>query len=109
MFDIAINGFAVVGGDNFNFQTIDYSHFIPFNKQEYYHPYCPIDFSNDTSDDVVTPLPIYPLTKQCWFGDKYVALADINTDVPFVNNWFLNWIPQLISNYSGISPISSPK
>jgi len=53
MFDIAINGMAVVGGPGFNFSTIDYSQFVPFNKQEYFHPYCPIDFSNNTSDEVV--------------------------------------------------------
>jgi alpha-amylase len=55
MFDIAINGMALVGGDTFDFKTIDYSHFIPFNKSDYFHPYCPIDFSNDTSNDVVCP------------------------------------------------------
>jgi alpha-amylase len=53
MFDIAINGMGLVGGDSFTFQNIDYSHFNPFNKPEYYHPYCPIDFANDTSCEVV--------------------------------------------------------
>jgi hypothetical protein len=48
------------------------------------------------------------LTNQCWFGDKYVALADINTDNTFVSNWLLNWIPQLISNYSGTCPLFIP-
>ena len=48
------------------------------------------------------------LTNQCWFGDKYVALADINTDNTFVSNWILNWIPQLISNYSGSCPLFIP-
>ena len=57
MFDIAINGMGLVGGDSFTFQNIDYSHFNPFNKPEYYHPYCPIDFANDTSCEVVRPCP----------------------------------------------------
>ena len=56
MFDIAINGMGLVGGDSFTFQNLDYSHFNPFNKPEFYHPYCPIDFANDTSCEIVGPL-----------------------------------------------------
>jgi hypothetical protein len=57
MFDIAINGMAVVGGDTFTFSQVDYSHFVPFNKAEYFHPYCQMDYSNATSDDVVRHPP----------------------------------------------------
>ena len=57
MFDIAINGFGIVGSATFNFQNIDYSHFVPFNKAEEYHPYCAIDFSNQTSCEYVHPPP----------------------------------------------------
>ena len=57
MFDIAINGMGLVGGDTFNFQNIDYSHFVPLNKPEFYHPYCAMDFSSDVSCDNVPPFP----------------------------------------------------
>jgi len=60
MFDIAINGMAVVGGDTFTFSQVDYSHFVPFNKAEYFHPYCQMDYSNATSDDVVRHPPPSP-------------------------------------------------
>ena len=60
----------------------------PFNSSDDFHPYCPIDYSNDTSGD------------KCWAGDLNVALADLNTDNPYVVNYLNGWIHDLVINYS---------
>lgn len=40
------------------------------------------------------------LTTQCWLGDDTVALADVDTDLPAVQNEYNSWINELVSNYS---------
>jgi hypothetical protein len=68
MVDIVTNHMAYAGcGD-----CVDYSQFNPFNKQSYYHPFCLIDYSNQTSVEQVSGLAIpsysWLLKKLCSAG-----------------------------------------
>jgi alpha-amylase len=47
MVDVVVNHNGYNGAP----ADVDYSVFNPFNKQEYFHPYCAIDYS-DTSNAV---------------------------------------------------------
>jgi hypothetical protein len=60
MFDIAVMGMALIGatqaGQSYNFDApgaVNYSVFVPFNSSEYFHPYCVMDYSNETSCQTV--------------------------------------------------------
>jgi len=45
MLDIVVNNMAYHGPPS----MVDYGSMQPLNKQEYYHTYCPIDYTNRTS------------------------------------------------------------
>ncbi|EME39333.1 glycoside hydrolase family 13 protein [Dothistroma septosporum NZE10] len=84
MVDVVANNMAYDGAPkNVNYSTIN-----PFNSQSQYHPYCAIDWSNQTS------------IQQCWAGDQTVSLPDLRTEDPSIQNTFNAWISQLVSNYS---------
>ncbi|PIB03036.1 Alpha-amylase A type-3 [Cercospora beticola] len=68
--------------------AVKYDHLYPFNDAKYYHPYCPLDYSNKTS------------VEQCWMGDTVVPLPDLRTEDAAVQQRFQSWITQLVSNYS---------
>lgn len=51
MLDIVVNNMAYSG----NPTDVNYRSISPLNKQEYFHPYCPIDFTNRTSTLYVPP------------------------------------------------------
>ncbi|QRV74917.1 alpha-amylase [Ceratobasidium sp. AG-Ba] len=53
-----------------------------------YHPYCPIDYQNQTS------------IEQCWMGDEKVALVDVNTEDETVVLKYYEWITNLVQEYS---------
>jgi alpha-amylase len=84
MVDIAPNHMGYAGTP----ASIDYSVFTPFNRQSYFHPYCTIDYSSDTS------------VKQCWLGSNNVPLPDLKTEDSGVQNIFDSWIAQLVQNYT---------
>ena len=88
MSDAAINDFgAVVNGNEES--DIDYSQFVPFNSQEYFHTYCPItDYSNYTD------------AQMCWLGSDVVALPDFYTEKQEVLDIMSDWIVGLVQNYS---------
>jgi len=67
--------------------TPDYSKYL-FTDQSYYHPYCPVDFSNLTSE------------QQCWLEDLKVPLPDVNTENPTVVSKYSQWIADLVQTYS---------
>lgn len=54
----------------------EYKKMFPFNKREYYHEGCPMDFTNQTS------------VEDCWLYD----LADLAQENSFVKTYLLNWI-----------------
>ncbi|KAG9668389.1 putative alpha-amylase, partial [Aureobasidium melanogenum] len=84
MVDIVTNhmGFAGCGG------CVDYSIFNPFNKEAYYHPFCLIDYKNETSIEM------------CWEGDNVVSLPDIRTEDSIVQSMWAKWVKELVANYT---------
>jgi len=59
-----------------------------FKNQSQYHPYCPIDWNNETS------------LQHCWLGDTKVPLPDLNTEDPTVVSVFGGWIKSLVQQYN---------
>ncbi|KAG9124675.1 hypothetical protein FRC07_010661 [Ceratobasidium sp. 392] len=58
-----------------------------FKDPTQYHPYCPIDYKNQTS------------VEQCWMGDDKVALVDVNTEDESVVIQYQGWIANLVQEY----------
>ncbi|KAH9483823.1 Alpha-amylase A [Psilocybe cubensis] len=67
--------------------TPDYSKFM-FKDPSMYHPYCPIDWGNTTSE------------QDCWLGDTKVPLPDLDTTNPTVIQQYGDWIADLVTEYS---------
>lgn len=89
MVDIVVNH----NGWNGNETSVDYSVFKPFDDIEYYHSFCNVDYSNNTS------------IQDCWLGDSNVELVDLRTEDTAVAQEYQTWIQQLVSNYSSKSTI----
>ena len=51
MLDIVVNNMAFSGAPG----KVDYGSLQPLNKEGYFHPYCPIDYTNRTSTLDVFP------------------------------------------------------
>ncbi|KAL3417883.1 alpha amylase [Phlyctema vagabunda] len=86
MVDVVVNHMAIAGpGEKANFSGLS-----PFNKAEYYHPYCVIT-------DYLHNKTIY---QNCWMGDDIVALADLDTENEFVISTWQTWITNLVADYS---------
>ncbi|KAI5273292.1 putative alpha-amylase [Aureobasidium subglaciale] len=84
MVDIVTNHMAYVGcGD-----CVDYSKITPFDKESYYHPFCLIDYNNQTS------------MESCWAGDNIVSLPDLRVEESNVQEMWATWIKQLVANYT---------
>ncbi|KAI0273856.1 glycoside hydrolase family 13 protein [Gloeopeniophorella convolvens] len=66
--------------------TPDYSNYM-FKEPTQYHPYCPIDWNNNTS------------IQNCWLGDTNVTLPDINTQDPTVASTYSSWVSNLVQEY----------
>ncbi|OBT84877.1 hypothetical protein VE02_05923 [Pseudogymnoascus sp. 03VT05] len=88
MVDVVTNHMAYAGSP----EEIDYSTLHPFNKESFYHPHCPIDFTSQSSTEV------------CWAGSNagtgFVSLPDLRTEDDDVQAEFDKWIGQLIANYT---------
>ncbi|KAJ7074335.1 glycoside hydrolase family 13 protein [Mycena amicta] len=67
--------------------TPDYSKYF-FKDKSLYHQYCPVDFSNITSE------------QQCWLGDTTVPLPDVNTESTTVVSKYSDWVQDLVQTYS---------
>ncbi|KAG9961643.1 alpha-amylase, partial [Aureobasidium melanogenum] len=82
--DVVTNHMGYAGcGD-----CVDYSVFDPFDKESYYHPFCLIDYNNQTSMEL------------CWEGDNTVSLPDLRVEDSNVQDMFATWIEQLAKNYT---------
>lgn len=57
-------------------------------QQSYYHPFCLIDYNNQTS------------IKVCWEGDNTVSLPDLRTEDSDVSSVWNSWITSLVSTYN---------
>ncbi|KAF7800248.1 hypothetical protein EIP86_011495 [Pleurotus ostreatoroseus] len=67
--------------------TPDLSKYL-FKEKSQYHTYCPVDYSNYTSEQL------------CWLGDTNVPLPDLNTTNPTVISGYQSWIKQLVQTYN---------
>lgn len=86
--DVVVNNMAQAF-DNTWPPPVDYSLIDPFNKEEYYHPYCNVtEWTNATN------------YQDCWLYPLGVALADLDTESDSVVDEFGTWIKELISNYT---------
>ncbi|KZT44175.1 glycoside hydrolase family 13 protein [Sistotremastrum suecicum HHB10207 ss-3] len=65
----------------------DYSNYFLKDASQY-HPYCPVDWGNRTSE------------MNCWLGDTKVTLPDVNTTNPTVVSAYQQWIQQFVQEYS---------
>jgi alpha-amylase len=61
---------------------------ITNDMQSQYHPYCPIQWGNHTSE------------QNCWLGDTKVPLPDVNTQDPTVVSGYSQWIKSLVQTYN---------
>ncbi|KAL2158581.1 hypothetical protein VTH06DRAFT_4348 [Thermothelomyces fergusii] len=84
MVDIVTNHMAYMGCGT----CVDYRQFNPFCSPSYFHPYCPINYDNQTSVEV------------CWQGSNIVSLPDLRTEDENVRRIWNDWVTQLVSNYS---------
>lgn len=84
MLDVVTNHFAYKGcGD-----CVDYSLFVPFDSESYFHDFCLIDYDNDTSVQV------------CWAGDNIVSLPDLRTEDSDVLDIWIDWIQDVVADYN---------
>ncbi|KAF8151957.1 alpha-amylase A precursor [Mycena galopus ATCC 62051] len=81
MVDVVINHFAGLGN------TPNYTVFVPFSHQRFFHPPCPIDWGNQTS------------IEHCWMGDDCVSLPDIDTENPEVLQTWKKYLVSFIDKY----------
>ncbi|KIY43712.1 glycoside hydrolase family 13 protein [Fistulina hepatica ATCC 64428] len=65
----------------------DYSMYM-FDDAMLYHPYCPIQWGNVTSE------------QDCWLGDTTVPLPDLDTENPTVIAGYGQWAEALVKEYS---------
>jgi len=93
MVDIVVNH----NGWNGNETSVDYSVFKPFDDIEYYHSFCDVDYSNNTS------------IQDCWLGDSNVELVDLRTEDTAVAQEYQTWIQQLVANYSSKLLVANPE
>lgn len=83
MLDVVTNHVAYKGCG----ACVDYSIFTPFDSASYFHPFCLIDYSNQTS------------IEQCWEGDNTVSLPDLRTEDSSVRAIWNDWIAQIVETY----------
>ncbi|KAK5136120.1 hypothetical protein LTR08_004171 [Meristemomyces frigidus] len=85
MLDIVVNHMGYAG----DVSSVDYTVFNPFNDQKYFHDYCAVSSSTNTTN-----------MEECWLGDDIVPLVDLRTEDEDVQNMFGEWISGMVSNYS---------
>ncbi|KAJ7651013.1 glycoside hydrolase family 13 protein [Roridomyces roridus] len=82
MLDMVFNHLASQGED------MTWSDLEPFNDERFFHPRCPIDWGNEAS------------IQNCWMGDGYVSLADVDTENTEVIETFKSYISNLVDEFS---------
>lgn len=81
MVDVVTNHF----GSSTDYPDIPYDTYVPFNSSDYFHPYCAIDYNNQTS------------AEQCWLDAN---LPDVRTEDAAIVTAYSTWITALVANYS---------
>lgn len=80
MVDVVVNNVMALNTDP------DLSTFM-FKEKSQYHPYCPIQWGNASSE------------QNCWLGDTKVTLPDVNTKDPAVVSAYTTWIKALVQEF----------
>jgi len=81
MVDVVVNNVMATS------TTPDFSNYF-FKDASMYHPYCPVQWGNITSE------------QDCWLGDENVPLPDLDTSNPTVISQYGHWIASLVQEYS---------
>jgi len=82
MVDVVVNHFGPTNS------SASFASFNPLNRPCYFHPECLItDYNNQTD------------VEQCWLGDDKLALADVDTEDPWIVKIFNHWIRFLVKEY----------
>ncbi|CAE6448801.1 unnamed protein product [Rhizoctonia solani] len=81
MVDMVVNNVVASGTTEPNLSSFF------FKDPSQYHPYCAIDYKNQTS------------VEQCWMGDTKVALVDVNTEDKLVVEQYEGWVANFIREY----------
>jgi alpha-amylase len=87
MVDIVVNNIpslSVNASTNATALTADGSR---WTDPSYFHPFCWIDYSNQTS------------VEYCWLGDENLALMDVNTENQYVISTLQSWIQNFTTTY----------
>ncbi|ORX36860.1 glycoside hydrolase superfamily [Kockovaella imperatae] len=88
MVDIVVNNVPSLSiNDSLSTEALQAADVFWTNPDQY-HPYCPVNFSNLTSE------------QYCWLGDLKLPLMDVDTENPFVITTLQNWIKNLTSTYN---------
>ncbi|KAK3329217.1 alpha-amylase-like protein [Apodospora peruviana] len=88
MVDVVVNNMAAAF-NNTSPPPVDYTKFYPFNDAKYFHKYCNVtEWENPVN------------YQDCWLYPYGVALADLATEKPVVQQMMNTWIKELVSNYS---------
>ncbi|KAH9946352.1 alpha-amylase [Epithele typhae] len=82
MVDVVVNNVMSLSTDLSDLST------FTFKDQSQYHPYCPIQWGNTSSE------------QSCWLGDTKVALPDVNTQDPTVVSTYKSWISALVKEFN---------
>ncbi|KAF8243736.1 alpha-amylase [Wilcoxina mikolae CBS 423.85] len=85
MVDVVPNHFGHAGP----VAGIEYGDFgAPFNSKDAFHDHCWItDYDDQT------------MVENCWLGDERVALADVDTSLPWVQVEMNRWVKELVETY----------
>ncbi|KAF8626158.1 hypothetical protein AX15_005049 [Amanita polypyramis BW_CC] len=81
MLDVVVNNVMAIS------ISPDYSPYM-FKDASFYHPYCPIQWGNTTSEQI------------CWLGDTTIPLPDLDTTHPVVKQRYGQWIADLVKEYN---------
>ncbi|KAI5850741.1 alpha-amylase [Tricharina praecox] len=85
MVDVVPNHFAHAG----DVEAVAYEGFgAPFNKKSAFHKHCWITDYDDQE-----------MVENCWLGDKKVALVDVDTTLPWVQETMNSWVKELVETY----------
>ncbi|KAK1757540.1 glycoside hydrolase family 13 protein, partial [Echria macrotheca] len=84
MVDMVTNHMAYRGCGS----CVDYSLLKPFSSSAYFHPFCFIDYDNQTS------------VENCWQGSNTVSLPDLRTENSDVRRIWNDWVSNMVSAYS---------
>lgn len=88
MLDVVTNHFAFDGAG----ADVDYSIFVPFNSESYFHPFELCDYDLEATD--------IEAIQVCWEGDNIVSLPDLATEDEDVYSVWNTWIEGIVSTYS---------